>query len=297
MSSGKKTSIKTTLHPRNKNREHYNLEVLTKLFPDLKKHLVRTNYGNLSLDFSNSKAVKLLNRAILAYYYGIEAWDFPDENLCPPIPGRADYLHYIADLIQPTPKQKITCLDIGTGATLIYPIIGVQEYGWHFIASDINKASILNANKIIASNKGLKGKIECFHQEDSSHFFKGILKPDQKIDVSICNPPFHATLADAQRGTKKKIKNLTGKKSKTPVLNFSGITNELVCDGGEYKFVFQMIKESVLFAKNCKWFTTLISKESNLNGLYKAIEKVNAKHKTISMGTGNKVSRVLVWWF
>lgn len=297
MPKGKNAPVKSKLHLRNKNRESYDLQTLSKINPDLKKHLKKNNYGNTSIDFSNPKAVKLLNKALLSHYYEIRHWDFPDENLCPPIPGRADYIHYVADLINYKTLQKTTCLDIGTGASCIYPILGVQEYNWDFIASDINQESILRAKEIVNNNSSLAGKIECVLQENTSYYFKGIVKPHHKIDLSICNPPFHASVEDAMRGTKKKVKNLTGRNTKKPALNFSGITNELVCDGGEYKFVFNMIKESKEFAQNVNWFTTLISKESNLNGLYKALDKVNAKHKTIPMGTGNKVSRILAWTF
>ncbi|MBY9001656.1 MAG: RlmF-related methyltransferase, partial [Candidatus Heimdallarchaeota archaeon] len=45
------------------------------------------------------------------------------------------------------------------------------------------------------------------------------------------------SLEDAQKGTQRKIKNLSGKKEKKPTLNFAGISNELICDGGEYRFI------------------------------------------------------------
>jgi 23S rRNA (adenine1618-N6)-methyltransferase len=35
---------------------------------------------------------------LLISYYDIQKWDIP-HYLCPPIPGRADYIHYIADLL------------------------------------------------------------------------------------------------------------------------------------------------------------------------------------------------------
>ena len=32
---------------------------------------------------------------------------FPNENLCPPIPGRADYIHHIADLLSINNNKQI----------------------------------------------------------------------------------------------------------------------------------------------------------------------------------------------
>ena len=261
-------------------------------------------FGVESLDFSNPVAVKLLNQALLYHYYGIKHWEFPDENLCPPVPGRADYIHYIADLLSTDnfgaiPKgNQITCLDIGTGASCIYPIIGVVEYGWNFIASDISPKSITSAQNIVNSNSSIKDKIKCKLQKSPKNFFHGIINKEDQIDLTICNPPFHASIEEAQKGTRRKIKNLTGKKTKTPTLNFAGINNELVYEGGEYQFIQHMITESKLFSKNCYWFSTLVSKQSNLKAISRLLKNIGALQvKTIPMGTGNKSSRIVAWTF
>ena len=224
--------------------------------------------------------------------------------MCPPIPGRADYIHHIADLLGENNLdsipvgEKITCLDIGVGASCIYPIIGVTEYGWNFIGSDIDAKSLATAEHIINSNPSLKNKIECRLQKNPTAIFHGILGEKEKIDVSICNPPFHSSIEEAQKGTRRKIKNLSGKKVKIPELNFGGIPHELIYDGGEQRFIQNMIWESRKFAENCYWFSTLVSKQSNLHGIYKLLQKVEANLiKTIPMGTGNKATRIVAWTF
>ncbi len=304
MSLEKKQQEKVRLHPRNKNREQYDLGALAISTPELKKHIRDNNFGVESIDFANPKAVKILNKALLKHYYGIKNWDFSDKNLCPPVPGRADYIHHIADLLAensldtiPT-GDKITCLDVGIGASAIYPIIGVSEYGWHFIGSDTDPKSIASAQQIINSNSSIKDKVECRLQNNSSNIFKGIIDKEEKIDVSICNPPFHASIAEAQEGSRRKVRNLSGKKANNPVLNFSGISNELICDGGEFKFIETMISESKSFSKNVYWFSTLVSKQSNLEGISKLLDKAEAVQiRNIPMGTGNKVSRIVAWTF
>ncbi len=304
MSPKKNQQEKTRLHSRNKNRERYDLSALIVVNPELKEFVKPNKHGEDSVDFSNPVAVKILNKALLNHYYGIKNWEFPDENLCPPIPGRADYIHYIADVLCennfgriPT-GDKITCFDIGVGANCIYPIIGVTEYDWKFIGSDIDPKSIESAQHIINSNSSLKGKIECRLQENPKNIFRGIIDQKDKIDISICNPPFHSSAEDAQKGTRRKIKNLSGKKVKTPQLNFAGISNELIYEGGELKFITNMIQQSKAFAKNCYWFSTLVSKQSNLKGIYQILEKFEPKQiKTIPMGTGNKSTRIVAWTF
>jgi 23S rRNA (adenine1618-N6)-methyltransferase len=304
MTEKKIQKVKTRLHSRNKNRERYDLSALIKTSPELKKYILLNKYEVESVDFSIPNAVKLLNKAILDHYYGIKNWEFPDENLCPPIPGRADYIHHLADLLAEKNSgeipigDKITYLDVGVGASCIYPLIGTTEYGWKAIGSDIDSGSIASAQNIVNSNPPLKDKIELRLQKNPQHIFSGIIHQDEKIDLTICNPPFHASIEDAQKGTRRKIKNLTGKKVNTPKLNFAGIPSELICEGGEYKFIQTMIRESETFAKNCFWFSTLLSKQSNLKGISKLLAQTKASQiKTIPLGTGNKSSRIVVWTF
>ena len=304
MSTEPNIQEKTRLHIRNKNRERYDLEALKVAEPALADHIKPNKYGAESVDFSNPLAVKLLNKALLNHYYGIKNWDFPDENLCPPIPGRADYLHFMADLLTQSnfgevPRgEKISVLDIGVGASCIYPIIGVTEYGWNFIGSDIDPKSLEAADKIISSNETLTEKIECRLQENPEFIFEGILSSDEKIDMTICNPPFHASPEEAKKESRRKITNLTGKKVTKPVLNFAGVSAELIYEGGEVAFINKIIEESERFSKNCYWFSTLVSKQSTLKGMYKALNLMEITQiKTIPLGTGNKSSRIVAWSF
>jgi len=304
MTPEKKKVEKSRLHPRNKNRGKYDLSALTLCNPELKKHIIPNRSGGDSIDFSNPLAVKVLNRALLHHAYGIENWDFPDENLCPPIPGRADYIHHIADILAennfgkiPT-GQNVICLDVGLGASCIYPIVGVTEYDWTFIGSDIDPKAIASAQNIIDANASIKNRIECRLQKNSKDVFYGIVSKEEKIELTICNPPFHASIEEAQKGSRRKVKNLSGKNVKSPKLNFSGIASELICEGGENQFIQNMIRESLDFSKNCYWFSTLVSKQSNLKGIYRLLENSAATQiKMVPMGTGNKSSRIVAWTF
>jgi 23S rRNA (adenine1618-N6)-methyltransferase len=304
MSSNKKPIKQSRLHPRNKNLERYDLEALIQIKPELKAFVKLNKHGDDSVDFANPKAVKQLNKALLNHYYGIEHWDFPDSNLCPPIPGRADYLHYLADLIcehnfgRFPEGNKISCLDIGIGANCIYPIIGVTEYNWNFIGSDVDPNSIDSAIKIVGKNPKLVRKVECKLQKDYKAMFRGIIGSKDQIDLTMCNPPFHESEEAAQKGTLRKVQNLQGKQKNKAVLNFSGISKELIYEGGEIKFISSMVLQSKTFGNNCFWFSTLVSKQSNLKALYKVLDQVGAiEIKTIPMGTGNKVSRIIAWTF
>jgi 23S rRNA (adenine1618-N6)-methyltransferase len=297
-------TLKPGLHPRSRHRERYDFKQLTQICPELAQYVKVNVYNDESVDFFNPEAVKMLNRALLAYFYGIENWNIPPGYLCPPIPGRADYIHHIADLLGSSNQgeipagDQVRCLDIGVGASCIYPIIGDKEYGWSFVGTDIDPVSIESAGKIILLNPVLKGKIELRLQASPMDIFQGIIQKDEYFDLTICNPPFHASPAAAQSGTLRKLNHLKPGKTRKPVLNFGGQNGELWCEGGEERFIHDMIRQSKQFATSCFWFSTLISKESNLKSVYEALKRVEAVDvKTILMGQGNKISRIAAWTF
>lgn len=130
----------------------------------------------------------------MALHYGVTYWDIPEGFLCPPIPGRADYIHRVADLLLKDNPQlnhsQVTALDIGVGANCIYPIVGVTEYGWSWIGSDVDSVSIQQASLIVQSNSKLQGHIECRLQKNSQHIFNGIIGANERYTVTTCNPPF-----------------------------------------------------------------------------------------------------------
>ena len=293
-----------TLHPRNKHKERYDFPVLINDLPELQIFVFENKYGDQTIDFANPEAVKMLNKALLVHFYGVKNWDIPNNYLCPPIPGRADYIHYASDILAESnngqiPKgNSIKCLDIGVGANCIYPIIGHREYGWSFVGADIDPISVKAASAILQFNDVLKNGIEIRLQSDKNHFFEGIIKNNEHFDITFCNPPFYASAEEAFEKNSRKSQNLTGKKSKESVRNFGGNPNELWCEGGELKFIISMIRESVKFSQNCKWFTTLVSKKEHLDRIYKELEKQKvAQTKTIEMAQGQKISRLVAWRF
>ena len=128
--------------------------------------------------------------------------------------------------------------------------------------------------------------------------FKNIITPEDRFAFTLCNPPFHKSKAEANKGTLRKISNLKQQKTTELQLNFGGQNGELWCDGGELRFITQMIYESAKYALNCMWFTTLVSKKENISSLYSTLKKINPSEiKTIEMTQGQKTSRFVAWTF
>lgn len=279
------------LHPNNKFSKGYNFEELIISNPKLKEFVANNKFNNLSIDFSHPNAVKELNKALLFTYDKISLWNFPDKNLCPPIPGRLDYIHHLADLI--SKEEDITILDIGTGATCIYPLLGAAEYNWNFVGTDIDLDSLDTAQDIIDDND-LDSNIKLRQQFDEGHILKNVLEENDFFSATMCNPPFYKSAEEAKGANRRKTRNL----GNNTIRNFSGNHNELWYSGGEKAFLHNYLYESSLFSKKSKWFTSLVSKKENVESLQKSSKKLGVKEfKIIPMHQGNKVTRIVCWRF
>ncbi|HIA9618592.1 TPA: RlmF-related methyltransferase, partial [Escherichia coli] len=173
---------KPGLHPRNRYHSRYDLATLCQVNPELRQFLTLTPAGEQSVDFANPLAVKALNKALLAHFYAVANWDIPDGFLCPPVPGRADYIHHLADLLAEasgTIPANASILDIGVGANCIYPLIGVHEYGWRFTGSETSSQALSSAQAIISANPGLNRAIRLRRQKESGAIFNGIIHKNE----------------------------------------------------------------------------------------------------------------------
>ena len=283
-------------HPRNMHLSGYDLDTLSENVPDLKKYIFENQYGYKSLDFSDAEAVKALNQALLIHDYKLIYWDIPSQNLCPAVPGRADLIHILADLLRdqnngviPEGKQ-VQLLDIGTGASLIYPILANKIYGWKAVASDIDKQSISLA-KNIAQFNNLPVKLR--FQKNPQSIFSGVIEKNDYFAITCCNPPFYESLASAEKANSRKWKNLA--KSPDKQFNFSGQKAELWCEGGEKAFITKMIQESIDFKSQVGIFTCLVSNKQNINSLEMLAKKQKADYELIKIQHGNKTMHLIAW--
>ena len=284
------------MHPNNIHSDSYDFQALTESNPQLSRFVFQNKYGTHTIDFANPEAVLQLNKALLKFHYEVENWDIPQHYLCPPIPGRANYIHHIKELLsEENITGKIKGIDIGVGANAIYPILASRIYDWEMLGTDIEKTSVEIARANIEANQNLSSSIEIRHQEDRGSIFKGMIKENEYYHLSMCNPPFHASEKEATKAASRKLKNLGMEKDSK--LNFGGQANELWCNGGEALFIKRMIKESALFKTQVGYFTSLVSKKENLPKIQKQLTKLKADFKIMEMDLGNKKSRIIAWKF
>ena len=148
------------------------------------------------------------------------------------------------------------------------------------------------------ANPSLGEVIELRLQTDKRDTINGILRANERIDATFCNPPFHASRAEAEAGTRRKLNNLTQAKNAKLSLNFGGQNNELWCEGGEIEFIKNMMYQSRQYADSCFWYSTLVSKQTTLKPILDTLKRLKALEiKLIDMQQGNKISRIVAWTF
>ena len=277
---------------------NYNFKELGNSNPMLKEFVFINKYQKETIDFANPQAVKNLNKALLFCNHNIKYWEFPDNNLCPAIPSRLEYVYQIEALIKSSSIPKnVTILDIGTGASCVYPLLGHSVYNWKFVGTDIDVKSLKSAQQIIDKNN-LENSINLRHQTNKAFILNGIIKENDQFSASMCNPPFYNSQEDADRSHLRKLKGLN---IKGFTRNFGGNQNELHYTGGEKAFIHNYLYQSSLFKTKCHWFTTLVSKKENLKSIYASLNKLNTKQiKTRQMSPlqfGNKITRIVAWTF
>lgn len=303
MGPSSRPPAKPGLHPRNRHAGGYDFPALVAACPGLAAFVHRAPHGGPTVDFADPAAVKALNRALLQEGYGIRDWDLPAGFLCPPIPGRADYLHHLADLLAGDlggglPRGAgIRVLDIGVGASAIYPLLGHRAYGWRFVGSDLDPGALAAAARILKANPGLEQAILLRRQGDPAAAFAGILRPGEAFDLTLCNPPFHASPQEAAAAARQKWRNL-GRPAEGTGRNFGGRGAELWCEGGEAGFILRMVAESAGFPDRVRWFTTLVSRAATLPAVHRALRRAGALEVlTVPMAQGQKQSRFVAWTF
>ncbi|KAF0696669.1 Aste57867_12587 [Aphanomyces stellatus] len=242
------------IHPRNMYRTPPDFAALANQYTSLRPHVHISSKGAAVMQWSDPQAVKELTKALLHRDFGL-TWDMPLNRLCPPLTNRLNYIHWIEDLIllsQPsyvsTIDSPIRGLDVGTGASCIYPLLGHALNQWHFVATDIDPASIECAATTIHANN-LATAINLQLVDNSSSIFPPLSRP---LLFTMCNPPFFDSIDEADTN---------------PRTSCTGSALEMTTPGGEVAFIGRMIQESVALTTQVRWYTSLIGRKASLRPL------------------------------
>ena len=265
---------------------------LIKEFPELKKYILKQNEdneGEFQFDWSNNELSLLMDKSILNYYFNIKYYDIPKGFLIPPIPSRINYINLINSIITKLIKdidiKNIIGIDIGTGANIIYPILGYSIYKWKFICTEINKEAYNNA-KLILQKNNLENNINIIKQNNKDNIFISILNRENKYIFSMCNPPYYNYENEIKLEDKKRDNEY----------NF----DEIYYKNGEYGFFQRYFEESICYKNNVFLYTILIGKKINAENIYDKLSSYSDIIKIYNMQkilTGNNVRYIIYWSF
>ncbi|WBW73249.1 23S rRNA/U6 snRNA (adenine-N(6))-methyltransferase Mtl16 [Schizosaccharomyces osmophilus] len=261
---------------------HLDFQKLSQEYPPL-QHFLQEGH----IDFWDQGAVLTLAKAILKVYFSLEL-SLPKNRLCPMVPNRVLYLDYIESLLQSTivdfDNEKVIGLDIGTGASCIYPLLGCKLYSFNFLATEIDSSSYDAACSNVMNNR-LEDKIKLEHRCEAASFLSRY-PSGQEFTFVICNPPFY--------GSNEEIFN---NKDRLPNSICSGSKNEMITQGGEVEFARRILQESKC-RREILWFTCLLGKKSSLADLIHDLrdEKID-NYGIYEIHVGKTKRWILSWSF
>ncbi|KAI8319012.1 S-adenosyl-L-methionine dependent methyltransferase, partial [Martensiomyces pterosporus] len=271
--------------------------------PDLSKYLIAQSPTRSTIDFRDPAAVRSLNRALLKAFFGLTV-HLPSDSLCPSVPNRLNYVQWIAENITAEfAHSPIWGVDIGTGASCVYPLLGVRVMPQcRFVATDINECSIQAAKQNVESN-GLDARIRVYLNKnretklplDDPEFPLPALADGQgagqeTVAFCMCNPPFYESEEERKR--------LGDMKAGAPSLQTGGKNDELYTEGGEAGFLKGLLAESKVLRERVRWYTTMVGKKSTLAVLKAELNAMGvARTKEGKLLQGRTTRWVIAWSF
>eukprot|EP01138_Halocafeteria_seosinensis_P006161 gb/GECG01006300.1/.p1 GENE.gb/GECG01006300.1/~~gb/GECG01006300.1/.p1 ORF type:complete len:559 (+),score=55.58 gb/GECG01006300.1/:1-1677(+) len=286
-------SFNDRMHPRNIYKDNppdflQLKEQFSEFAPYVIQEETKSGKPKARIEWGNREAVKCLTRILLKRDFGVE-WTIPEQNLVPPVPSRLNYIMWIDDLVnsytdlilkEKQDQDRICGIDVGAGASCIYPLLGTTLKGWNFIATESDKASVDHAHTIVSQN-GLSGKIGLMHTRSDDFLRPALQHSDSPLDFTMCNPPFFDEDIYA---------------SANPETDYGGSCSETTYPGGEDVFVNGLINDSANFKYSVFWFTTMVGKKATLDTLSAALRGQDAQTiRTTKFFQGRTLRWAIAW--
>ncbi|KAL1132048.1 hypothetical protein AAG570_010006 [Ranatra chinensis] len=269
------------MHPKNPYRTPPDFKQLAIKYPEFRKHVQQDLSGKVHLDFKDEGSVKALTNALLDKDFSLMV-ELPDDRLVPTLPLRLNYLLWIEDLLIfcGLADKKVMGIDIGTGASCIYPLLAARKFDWSMLATEIDKQSVRVAQSNVNRNS-LSDKIKVEHVDVGS-ILVGVVDEGKVYDFSMCNPPFFSDRCEVGRG------------NNAP----SGLEHELVAQGGEIAFITKIIADSAQLGQSVRLYTTMIGHKSHVSSVKREVRAAGARSMvSTELCQGRTIRWVVAWTF
>ena len=254
--------------------------------------------GQSHLDFTDPRAVMQLTKTLLRLDFGLRI-ELPPDRLCPPVPNRHNYILWLKELLDSTsasyaetydPTRRVLGLDIGTGASLIYPLLGcAQRPRWSFVATDVDAKSLAHARRNAELNGLLGSRIRVVDRDVAAPLVPLDELGIDALDFVMVNPPFYTSESE--------LLDLARQKSRPPNSACTGAPIEMVCEGGEIGFVQRIIDESLVLRERVQWYTSMLGKQSSLDVCVARLRAHGIDNYAVTAFVqGNKTRRWALGW-
>uniref|UniRef100_A0A8C7DDZ7 U6 small nuclear RNA (adenine-(43)-N(6))-methyltransferase n=1 Tax=Oncorhynchus kisutch TaxID=8019 RepID=A0A8C7DDZ7_ONCKI len=284
-------SLNKSMHPRNRYKDKPpDFAYLASKYPDFEQHVHTNLAGRAMLNFKEPEAVRALTCTLLKEDFGLTI-DIPLERLIPTVPLRLNYIHWVEDLIggQGEPRRGI---DIGTGASCIYPLLGASMNGWHYLATEVDDICFDYATRNVEQNN-LSDLIKVVKVPQKT-LLMDALKEESAIvyDFCMCNPPFFANQLEA-----KGVNSRNSRRPPPSSVNTGGVT-EIMAEGGELEFVKRIIHDSLQLKTRLRWYSCMLGKKCSLAPLKEELRKQGVPKVThTEFCQGRTMRWALAWSF
>ncbi|XP_021602334.1 RNA N6-adenosine-methyltransferase mettl16 isoform X2 [Manihot esculenta] len=330
----RKRAERPTIHPKNKYANNPpDFSLLASLYPSFKPFVFYSPDGRPRIDWTDFNSTRELTRVLLLHDHGLNWW-IPDGQLCPTVPNRLNYIHWIEDLLSDTISKNnkngdiVRGFDIGTGANCIYPLLGASLLGWSFVGSDVTDVALEWAERNVKNNPHISELVEVRKVTDCQETLS-IEDPNNAESVNGKNrTDMNGSLVDSGSFTLPvdAYKNYHGppilvgvvrdnekfdfcmcnppffetmeEAGLNPKTSCGGTPMEMVCPGGEKAFISTIIEDSVVLKESFRWFTSMVGRKANLKFLISKLRDVGVTVvKTTEFVQGQTCRWGLAWSF
>ncbi|XP_041653451.1 RNA N6-adenosine-methyltransferase mettl16 [Cheilinus undulatus] len=284
-------ALNKSMHPRNRYKDKPpDFGYLASKYPDFQQHVHTSLAGRPIVNFKEPEAVRALTCTLLKEDFGLTI-QIPLERLIPTVPLRLNYIHWVEDLTDGQ-KQPRRGIDIGTGASCIYPLLGATMNGWYFLATEVDDICFDYATKNVEQNN-LSDLIKVVKVPQKT-LLMDALKEETEIvyDFCMCNPPFFANQLEA-----KGVNSRNSRRPPPSSVNTGGVT-EIMAEGGELEFVKRIIHDSLQLKKRLRWYSCMLGKKCSLAPLKEELRKQGVPKVThTEFCQGRTMRWALAWSF
>ncbi|XP_054649945.1 RNA N6-adenosine-methyltransferase mettl16 [Dunckerocampus dactyliophorus] len=284
-------SLNKSMHPRNRYKDKPpDFAYLASKYPEFQQHVNTSLSGRAVVNFKEPEAVRALTCTLLKEDFGLTI-EIPLERLIPTVPLRLNYIHWVEDLIDGQ-KQPRRGIDIGTGASCIYPLLGATMNGWYFLATEVDDICFDYATRNVEQNR-LSDLVKVVKVPQKT-LLMDALKEETEIvyDFCMCNPPFFANQLEA-----KGVNSRNARRPPPSSVNTGGVT-EIMAEGGELEFVKRIIHDSLQLKKRLRWYSCMLGKKCSLAPLKEELRKQGVPKVThTEFCQGRTMRWALAWSF